>query len=208
MAPNKILSRRRRPSLPWARTVLGLHWSMAVICHPGLISALLAAGNGATKAGSKVVDVDDEERPCIIITDSCHECPHPHEGIAENLRIWIVHEWHRQCADESEAPLPLSKDSLPLVVLNVPQQNNAIDCGLYALRSAESFLVDVLVKKVAVTRGTIKTNLNAFKAKSWFKAADIQKFRKEYTSLVERMTTEFRAARTAARVAAEGTQRP
>ncbi|KAJ1446857.1 hypothetical protein M885DRAFT_544985 [Pelagophyceae sp. CCMP2097] len=175
------------------------HWSMVAILHPRKVAEHLAAGNVAGKAGGKF-DAG-EEYPCIVIMDSCQNGPHSHEDIAAHLRIWLALEWHHRCTDKSSAPPILTKDLLPLVVLKVCQQKNIVDCGLFALRSTEELLLRVLPEDFSVTRANIKANLKMLMAKKWYKCADIKTLRQDYTSLVMRMTNEFRQARDAPRKA-------
>ncbi|CAA2979671.1 probable ubiquitin-like-specific protease 2A isoform X1 [Olea europaea subsp. europaea] len=105
-----------------------LHWSLIVICHPG-----------------EVENLRDEEmgelykKPCILHMDSIKGS---HTGLQNLIKGYLWEEWkdrHWELAEDISAKF----FNLPFVALELPQQENLFDCGLFLLHYAELFLEQV-----------------------------------------------------------------
>lgn len=105
-----------------------LHWSLIVICHPG-----------------EVENLRDEEmgklykKPCILHMDSIRGS---HTGLQNLIRGYLWEEWKdRHC--ELAADISAKFFNMQFVSLELPQQENLFDCGLFLLHYAELFLEQV-----------------------------------------------------------------
>ncbi|XP_050251174.1 probable ubiquitin-like-specific protease 2B isoform X5 [Quercus robur] len=107
-----------------------LHWSLIVICHPGEVARLKDEG---LDKSPKV--------PCILHMDSIKG---NHTGIKTLIQSYLWEEWKER---QTEAPEDLSSKFLNLrfVSLELPQQENSFDCGLFLLHYLELFLAEAPV---------------------------------------------------------------
>ncbi|KAJ6420716.1 hypothetical protein OIU84_028136 [Salix udensis] len=140
-----------------------LHWSLIVICHPG-----------------EVVHSRDDESgnslkvPCILHMDSIRGS---HKGLKNLIQSYLYEEWrerHNETVDDT-----LSKFlHLWFVPLELPQQGNLYDCGLFLLHYVELFL-----EEAPIDFSPFKiTEFSNFLSRNWFlpgeaslKRAHIQK---------------------------------
>ncbi|KAF3971118.1 hypothetical protein CMV_005247 [Castanea mollissima] len=107
-----------------------LHWSLIVICHPGEVARL------------NDEDLDKSPKvPCILHMDSIKG---NHTGIKTLIQSYLWEEWKER---QKEAPEDLSSKFLNLrfVSLELPQQENSFDCGLFLLHYLELFLAEAPV---------------------------------------------------------------
>ncbi|XP_010277496.1 PREDICTED: probable ubiquitin-like-specific protease 2B [Nelumbo nucifera] len=139
-----------------------LHWSLMVICHPG-----------------EIVNFKDEDLikatkvPCILHMDSIKGS---HKGLKNLVQSYLWEEWkERQKALEDVSEKFLNLRFIPL---ELPQQENSFDCGLFLLHYVELFLEDAPVNfnPFRITR------FSSFLSMDWFppseaslKRAHIQK---------------------------------
>ncbi|CAN6309899.1 unnamed protein product [Urochloa humidicola] len=104
-----------------------LHWTLIVICYPGEVAA---SEDGNAKLSAKL--------PCILHMDSLKGS---HTGLKDIIQSYLWEEWKERhpesASDNSDKFL-----NLRFVSLEVPQQDNAYDCGLFLLHYAELFLMD------------------------------------------------------------------
>ncbi|XP_078158953.1 uncharacterized protein LOC144554510 isoform X1 [Carex rostrata] len=103
-----------------------LHWSLLVICHPGEIVELRA-------------DVMESPKvPCILHMDSLKGS---HGGLKNIIQSYLWEEWkerHPELTEDNSSKFL----NLRFVSLELPQQENSFDCGLFLLHYVERFLDD------------------------------------------------------------------
>ncbi|CDY31069.1 BnaA08g26190D [Brassica napus] len=104
-----------------------LHWSLIIICHPGEVA------NGTD------LDSDDSPKvPCILHMDSIKGS---HAGLKNLVQSYLCEEWkerHKETSDDISSRFM----NLRFVSLELPQQENSFDCGLFLLHYLELFLAE------------------------------------------------------------------
>ncbi|CAH8357836.1 unnamed protein product [Eruca vesicaria subsp. sativa] len=104
-----------------------LHWSLIIICHPGEV------------ANCTNIDVDDSTKvPCILHMDSIKGS---HAGLKNLVQSYLCEEWkerHKETSDDISSRFM----NLRFVSLELPQQENSYDCGLFLLHYLELFLAE------------------------------------------------------------------
>ncbi|CAD6229073.1 unnamed protein product [Miscanthus lutarioriparius] len=104
-----------------------LHWSLIVICYPGEVATF---EDGDAKVSAKL--------PCILHMDSLKGS---HTGLKDIIQSYLWEEWKERhpesASDHSDKFL-----NLRFVSLELPQQDNSYDCGLFLLHYVELFLTD------------------------------------------------------------------
>ncbi|KAK4852495.1 hypothetical protein QYF36_024645 [Acer negundo] len=107
-----------------------LHWSLIVICHPGEVTAF------------KDEDMDKTEKvPCILHMDSIKGT---HAGLKNLVQSYLLEEWKVRHKDASEDQSSKFL-TLRFMQLELPQQENSFDCGLFLLHYLELFLAEAPV---------------------------------------------------------------
>ncbi|XP_010254528.1 PREDICTED: probable ubiquitin-like-specific protease 2B isoform X1 [Nelumbo nucifera] len=107
-----------------------LHWSLIVICHPG-----------------EVVNFKDEDAnkslkvPCILHMDSIKGS---HKGLKNLVQSYLWEEWKAR-QNESLEDASSKFINLRFIPLELPQQENSFDCGLFLLHYVELFLEEAPV---------------------------------------------------------------
>ncbi|XP_047954639.1 probable ubiquitin-like-specific protease 2B isoform X3 [Salvia hispanica] len=104
-----------------------LHWSLIVICFFGEVVSYK--------------DRDDESGrvPCILHMDSLRGT---HSGLKDLMQSYLWEEWKERQKGTCE-DLHSKFRNLKFVPLEVPQQQNSFDCGLFLLHYVELFLEEV-----------------------------------------------------------------
>ncbi|TYH77963.1 hypothetical protein ES332_D04G192100v1 [Gossypium tomentosum] len=130
-----------------------LHWSLIVICHPGEVAKLK---DDATENLLKV--------PCILHMDSIRGS---HRGLKNLFQSYLTEEWkqrHKEAADD----VPSKFLNLQFVPLELPQQENSFDCGLFLLHYVERFLLQAPIN-FSPSKTTGSSN---FLNMNWFPPAE------------------------------------
>ncbi|PUZ53896.1 hypothetical protein GQ55_5G087200 [Panicum hallii var. hallii] len=104
-----------------------LHWSLIVICYPGEVATFKDAD---TKLSGKV--------PCILHMDSLKGS---HTGLKDIIQSYLWEEWKERHPESASDNLDKFLN-LRFVSLELPQQDNSFDCGLFLLHYVELFLMD------------------------------------------------------------------
>lgn len=141
-----------------------LHWSLIVICHPG-----------------EVVNFTDEEMenslkvPCILHMDSIKGS---HRGLENRFKSYLCEEWKERSRDSAE-DISTKFMNLRFLRLEVPQQQNSYDCGLFMLHFMELF----------VKQAPINFNpLTSFISQEWFYPTEASLKRARIKRLIFQLT--------------------
>ncbi|GAB2235235.1 hypothetical protein Droror1_Dr00027730 [Drosera rotundifolia] len=108
-----------------------LHWSLIVICHPG-----------------EVADFEDGEMskpsrfPCILHMDSIRGS---HTGLRNLIQSYLLEEWKERRKETSE-DVESKFLNLRFLSLELPQQENCYDCGLFLLHYVELFVAEAPIE--------------------------------------------------------------
>ncbi|XP_057431259.1 probable ubiquitin-like-specific protease 2A isoform X2 [Lotus japonicus] len=142
-----------------------LHWSLVVICHPGEVTRV---GGEEIKESSKV--------PCILHMDSLKGS---HKGLKDVFQSYLCEEWKERHANVED---DLASEFLHLrfISLELPQQENLYDCGLFLLHYVECFL-----KEAPVNFNPFKiTKFSNFLKNNWFPPAEASLKRSHIHNLI------------------------
>uniref|UniRef100_A0A7S3Z146 Ubiquitin-like protease family profile domain-containing protein n=1 Tax=Lotharella globosa TaxID=91324 RepID=A0A7S3Z146_9EUKA len=135
-----------------------LHWSLYIICFPGLVAKASRANNSKRK-------------PCILYLDSLL-----HRGgsraTSKLLRSYLSEEYSYKRGKE----ISFDSKNFPTYELHVPQQKNFSDCGLYLLQYAECFCKD-----------PINHTTDEQECRAWFDQAAVNKKRKQIETIIEKL---------------------
>ncbi|KAK9713886.1 hypothetical protein RND81_06G057300 [Saponaria officinalis] len=102
-----------------------LHWSLIVLCHPGEV------------ANFNDQNIDEALKvPCILHMDSIRGS---HAGLKDLLQSYLLEEWKERQKETSE-DVSSKFLNLRFLSLELPQQENCSDCGLFLLHYAELFI--------------------------------------------------------------------
>ncbi|KAI3908630.1 hypothetical protein MKW92_034926, partial [Papaver armeniacum] len=154
------------------------HWSLIIICHPG------------EAAKSKGEDVENFGRiPCILHMNSIEGS---HKGIKQHIQSYLWEEWKERNAGASDDYLSKFLD-LRFVDLEVPQQKNFYDCGLFLLHYVECFLEEAPVNFSPFNLLKDSTFLNV----DWFVPEEASRKRRVILDIVNELIEERRRKHTA-----------
>ncbi|GJS65455.1 probable ubiquitin-like-specific protease 2B isoform X1 [Tanacetum coccineum] len=129
------------------------HWSLIVICHLGEVATY---DDGDANESNKL--------PCVLHMDSIRGS---HAGLKGLVQSYLREEWigRQQVASED---ISSRFDNLRFLYLELPQQENSFDCGLFLLHYVELFLEQVpqYVNPFQIT------NSSSFLSVDWFTPND------------------------------------
>ena len=186
-----------------------LHWSLAIVCHPGeLAKRALARERRELDVGATEDEDEDEDcpaRPCVIHMDSLRM--HSAKKIEKWLRCFLEMEWRKRHSDEEPftlrertaraggppADLLLAMPKVPLQGPHYPH-----DSGLYALRYAQEFLLRAVcgggtstaVRELAVNGRDVSLCFRHHDFEAWFTGRDIAEMRRDFLQLVRDLKRE------------------
>lgn len=130
-----------------------LHWSLIIICHPG-----------------EVLYHEDEEMenspkvPCILHLDSLKGS---HRGLRNLFQSYLLEEW-KERNNKPVEDVTSKFLNLHFVPLELPQQENSFDCGIFLLHYVELFL-----EHAPVNFSPFRiSKLSNFLCKDWFPPAE------------------------------------
>ncbi|KAK9163665.1 hypothetical protein Syun_004567 [Stephania yunnanensis] len=130
-----------------------LHWSLIVVCHPG-----------------EIIDFADDDIsrcpkvPCILHMDSIKGS---HKGLKNLVQNYLWEEWKERQTNPSE-DASSKFFNLRFIPLELPQQENSFDCGLFLLHYVELFLEEA----PACFNPFKITEFSNFLNKDWFPPAE------------------------------------
>ena len=134
-----------------------LHWTLAVVCHPGKIGQCKRReGESLEMRKQRVREM--KQGPRLLYFDSLRSLDatkHVPTRVQTLIRTYLNDEHNDK---KGNPPVRFTAHTLPATVLQVPQQDNDFDCGVFLLQYAELFAQ-------APFRDLSKMN-----RKTWFKA--------------------------------------
>uniref|UniRef100_A0A7S4A074 Ubiquitin-like protease family profile domain-containing protein n=1 Tax=Pelagomonas calceolata TaxID=35677 RepID=A0A7S4A074_9STRA len=182
-----------------------LHWSLAIVCHPGELAKRAIAGHIYPTVDSADHE-DGPARPCVIHMDSRGSSLHSARKIEKWLRCFLEMEWRKRHAGEEPFTLwagpragsaIMNPADLLLARPKVPQQMNSADSGLYALRYAQEFLTRAVCRgaPLAVNGRDVSLDFRDHDFEAWFTGRDIAEMRRDIKKLAADLELEkIRAA--------------
>ncbi|EYU31270.1 hypothetical protein MIMGU_mgv1a025023mg, partial [Erythranthe guttata] len=136
------------------------HWSLVIICIP---------------------NKEDESGPIILHLDSLGM--HISKSIFSDVRSFIIEEWNFLKREEVLPELPIADNiwnklsrRIDEKIVQVPQQSNEYDCGLFVLFFMERF-IDEAPERLK------KEDIGMF-GKQWFRPQEASSLRKKISSLL------------------------
>ncbi|KAK6775592.1 hypothetical protein RDI58_026593 [Solanum bulbocastanum] len=127
------------------------HWSLIVICHPGEVANFTDDDTAASSV----------RLPCILHMDSFRGS---HVGLKNLLQSYLCEEWRERTKETSDVVCS-NFQNLRFLSLELPQQQNLSDCGLFLLHYVESFLEE---DPAGINPYSIKNYHNEFLSINWF----------------------------------------
>ena len=183
-----------------------LHWSLAIVCHPGELAKRAVARERRELDVGATEDEDEDEdcpaRPCVIHMDSLRM--HSAKKIEKWLRCFLEMEWRKRHSDEE--PFTLRERTaraggppadLLLAMPKVPQQTNSCDCGVYTLRYGQEFLARAVCRgaRLAVDGRDVSLCFRDHDFEAWCTGRDIAEMRRDIKKLAADLELEkIRAA--------------
>lgn len=119
------------------------------------------------------LEVCSSFRPCILIFDSLYE--KSRSNIFSMIRSYLVNEYKTKYPNQPQNKF--KKENMFEYILEVPQQENLSDCGLFLLQYVEQFF------KVPIEE--FKYPMRSLK--KWFHPSIASNKRKEIAELIERL---------------------
>ncbi|KAL9414522.1 hypothetical protein AB3S75_042898 [Citrus x aurantiifolia] len=142
-----------------------LHWSLIVICHPGEVPYFR---DDEIEKSHKV--------PCILHMDSIKGS---HRGLKNLIQGYLSEEWKERHSNADDE-VPSKFLHLQFVPLELPQQQNSFDCGLFLLHYVELFLKEALSNFNPLKKKQVSNFLN----RNWFPTAEVSMKRAQIKKLL------------------------
>ncbi|KAI3685957.1 hypothetical protein L1987_79626 [Smallanthus sonchifolius] len=139
------------------------HWSLIVMCHLGEV---------ATYIDEDIARLN--KVPCVLHMDSIRGS---HTGLKGLMQSYLKEEWKGRLQEASE-DISSRFDNMRFISLELPQQPNSFDCGLFLLHYVELFLdqAPVYFNPFHITRSVNFLNVDWFPpAEASLKRAVIQR---------------------------------
>ncbi|XP_016986784.1 ubiquitin-like-specific protease 1D [Drosophila rhopaloa] len=149
------------------------HWILAIICFPSLRGSVPYDGDGV---GEDLGDDRAVKQPLILVFDSLTGTSR--SRILAILRDYLTCEY--QARKPNAQAHVFNSDNMPGHRVEVPQQENLTDCGLYLLQYVEQFFT----QPIRDYRLPIKTLAN------WFDLLTVTKKREDIAKLIQRLMDE------------------
>lgn len=159
------------------------HWSLIVICHPAEVANL------KDEELKKLANPEEKEMeelckmPCILHMDSLKGS---HRGLRKLFQGYLSEEWKER---RNDLVVDISSRfwDVPFFSLEVPQQQNLFDCGLFLLHYAELFMEEA-PENFNYSR-ILKSSSNFLK-EHWFIPAEASSKRAHIKGLIHRISVD------------------
>ncbi|XP_043659273.1 ubiquitin-like-specific protease 2 [Drosophila teissieri] len=187
--PNKVrqtaAQKRHKVVQRWTRTVNifdkdfiiipfndQAHWILAIICFPSLRGPV-AYNDAESSTRSDDIPI---KQPVILIFDSYPV--YSRQRAIDILRDYLTCEY--QAKNPNAQAHIFTKDNMPAHRVEVPQQENLTDCGLYLLQYVEQFF----------TTPIRDYRLPIRKLRNWFDPLTVTKKREDIAKLIQQLMDE------------------
>lgn len=144
-----------------------LHWSLIIICHPGEV----------TKSEDELQN--SNKLPCILHMDSIRGS---HRGFTNLFQSYLLEEWKERHIEAGNISGNFGR--LPFYSLELPQQQNSFDCGLFLLHYVELFLEMTSVNPNAFN----VAEPSSFPQRNWFPPDEASEKRVRIRKLIQEIT--------------------
>lgn len=148
------------------------HWILAIICYPNLRSPVVNNNNVQTTLSDDI----PIKQPLILIFDSL--------AVTSRHRAIAILRDYLTCEHKAKYPNALAhifnKDNMPGHSVEVPQQQNLTDCGLYLLQYVEQFF----------TKPINDYTLPIKELSNWFDLLTVTKKREDIANLIKKLMNE------------------
>nr|XP_027093431.1 probable ubiquitin-like-specific protease 2B isoform X1 [Coffea arabica]XP_027093432.1 probable ubiquitin-like-specific protease 2B isoform X1 [Coffea arabica] len=141
------------------------HWSLLVICHPGEVASF------RDEDAQKLARV-----PCILHMDSIRGT---HVDLKDRVQSYLWEEWKERQMETSE-DISSKFSNMRFVSLELPQQQNSYDCGLFLLHYVEQFLEEDPANISPFKITTLSVFLGAY----WFPSSEPSLKRRDIQKLI------------------------
>ncbi|XP_032580758.1 protein HBT1 [Drosophila sechellia] len=146
------------------------HWILAIICFPYLTSSVV---NDDVQTPGEDIPI---KQPLILIFDSLADSKRNRDMAI--LRDYLNFEY--KAKHPRQRARIFNRDNMPGLIVEVPQQENLTDCGLYLLQYAEQFF----------TKPIVNYKLPITELIDWFDLLTVTKKREDIANLIQNLMNE------------------
>ncbi|XP_033171552.1 ubiquitin-like-specific protease 1D [Drosophila mauritiana] len=146
------------------------HWILAIICFPYLTSSVV---NHDVQTPGEDTPI---KQPLILIFDSLADSKRNRDMAI--LRDYLNFEY--KAKHPRQRARIFNRDNMPGLIVEVPQQENLTDCGLYLLQYAEQFF----------TKPIVNYKLPITELIDWFDLLTVTKKREDIANLIQKLMNE------------------